>query len=508
MPEKIFMNIGENPVGFDAVADHYSMNKQLHSLIESTNIGLWERSVDSNDAWWSPKFCELLGYKYGELEPNYNYLVNKVIHPNDAELVYNTYQNHLQNKTPYKVEFRMLTKHKGYRWFESSGKAWLDESGKPMRMLGAVIDIDFKKRIELDSKRDEFLLRETNKIAHVGGWELDVISKELTWSKEVYEIHEIETHEEPNCPDAIDFYEPGYREQISEAVNNAIEHCMPYDMELQLRTAKGNLIWVRTKGLPIIDEYGKCVTLRGIFQNINDKKIKEIQLHKTLDLLNDQNKRLHNFAHIVSHNLRSHTGNLEFMVNLFDENITMEDQKEIMGNIRSVSKSLSTTIEHLSEIVKIQTQINNDRKELIFVEVFQNILDAVEANISETNAIIESDFSSCPTINYVPAYLESIFLNLVTNSLKYRHPDRAPLIKCKTFLENTHTYLSFSDNGLGIDLVRFGDKLFGMYKTFHNNANAKGIGLFITKNQIESLGGNINVESTVNIGTVFTIKLL
>ena len=132
----------------------------------------------------------------------------------------------------------------------------------------------------------------------------------------------------------------------------------------------------------------------------------------------------------------------------------------------------------------------------------------LRANIEATDARINADFSAATEISYIPAYLESIFQNLLTNSLKYRHPDRNPVIKCHTFKDGSNIYLTFEDNGLGIDLDRYGEELFGMYKTFHLNKDAKGIGLFITRNQIEALGGSIQVASVVNAGTKFSIKLV
>ena len=81
------------------------------------------------------------------------------------------------------------------------------------------------------------------------------------------------------------------------------------------------------------------------------------------------------------------------------------------------------------------------------------------------------------------------------------------MIRCNTFQMNKHVYLIFEDNGMGIDMAKHGDQVFGMYKTFHQNNDAKGIGLFITRNQIESLGGTIKVESAINQGTKFTIRL-
>jgi light-regulated signal transduction histidine kinase (bacteriophytochrome) len=279
-------------------------------------------------------------------------------------------------------------------------------------------------------------------------------------------------------------------------------------MELLLRTAKSNIIWVRAKGVPIIDDYGQCVKIRGIFQDIDSIKRKGLALQASINLLNEQNKRLQNFAYIVSHNLRSHTGNLQFMVNLHEESESDDDRAEVFAHIKSISKSLVTTIEHLNEIVKINTDVEGERKTIEFEDVFKNVISALQSNIEATGAKIEYDFTKCPVINYIPAYLDSILQNLLTNSLKYRHMDRQPVITCRTIKDHDHIYMLFEDNGIGIDLDRYGDKVFGMYKTFHQNADAKGIGLFITRNQIEALGGSIKIDSTVNVGTKFTIKLV
>jgi signal transduction histidine kinase len=110
-------------------------------------------------------------------------------------------------------------------------------------------------------------------------------------------------------------------------------------------------------------------------------------------------------------------------------------------------------------------------------------------------------------VNYNPAYLESILYNIISNSIRYRHPDRKPTIVIKWFMENKMNVLQISDNGVGIDLVKNADKIFGMYKTFSTNSDSKGIGLFITKNQINAMGGNITVESEPNVGTTFKIYI-
>jgi signal transduction histidine kinase len=121
--------------------------------------------------------------------------------------------------------------------------------------------------------------------------------------------------------------------------------------------------------------------------------------------------------------------------------------------------------------------------------------------------IISTEIPKDTMINYNPAYLESVLYNIISNSIRYKHPSRKAIITIKFFVENDMKVLQISDNGIGIDLVRNADKIFGMYKTFSNNLDSKGIGLFITKNQIDAMGGNITVESEPNVGTTFKIYI-
>jgi signal transduction histidine kinase len=108
-------------------------------------------------------------------------------------------------------------------------------------------------------------------------------------------------------------------------------------------------------------------------------------------------------------------------------------------------------------------------------------------------------------LDTIPAYLESILLNIISNAIKYHNPDKKPIIEIKAQKEDDFICLFVKDNGLGIDLHRYREKLFGMYKTFHNNENARGFGLYITKSQVETLGGKIEVESQPNKGSNFKI---
>jgi PAS domain S-box-containing protein len=487
--------------------DKFSDGRGLHlaQLIDNINAGIWEYNINTKNIKWSAGFYTILGYKPDEIECTNHLFFEHLLYHEDKPAFLNALNNYNTDQVK-PVQIRLLTKTSGYHWFESTVKMHEDETGQVI--CGSIININEYKKAQLQSARTEQVYNESIRIAKLGSWEIAADTLNLTLSKQVYNIYELQTHIKLTLNEAISFFEPAYRPIIQNAVNNAIEFCQPYDLEVLFRSAKNNVLWVRAKGVPIIDDYGKCVLVRGIIQDIDHNKRKNLTLESSLNLITDQNSRLQNFAYIVSHNLRSHTGNLQFMVNLYQETELAEDRDEIFGHIRSISNSLNTTIQHLNEIVKIQTEITNERSIINFETLFKNIQSAIKSNIEALNALIEYDFSQCPQISYIPAYMESILQNLLTNSLKYSHPDRQAVIKCYTLKDRGNIYLIFEDNGIGIDLERHGDKVFGMYKTFHHNPDAKGIGLFITRNQVEALGGTITVESSVNIGTKFTIMLV
>lgn len=279
------------------------------------------------------------------------------------------------------------------------------------------------------------------------------------------------------------------------------------DFEIRMKDVDGELVYVSVNAHTMFDEHRRVLGVEGSMRDISDRKQKEIELKNTMDIVGEQNTRLFNFAHIVSHNLRSHTGNLELLLTLLDEASGQEEEETYLEHIKGVSKNLTETIAHLNEVVSIQTNINQQRKEINLHDYVQNVLKILTADIKRREAIVKNNVPKDLVVNYNEAYMESILLNLISNAIKYHSPDRQPLVMIETMERDDKTILYVSDNGLGIDMKRHGDKLFGMYKTFHGNEDAKGVGLFITKNQIESMGGAIEVDSKLGVGTTFKVTL-
>jgi signal transduction histidine kinase len=488
------------------VKDHDFYNSVSHfaHVINHINTGIWEVDVNTNEVKWSDGFYKLLGYEPNEIECSAGYFFEHLLYHEDRAAFAKAI-NGITGDHTSTVQVRLATKNDGYQWFENTSKRCDDTSCCSLH--GAIININPYKLQEAHSAQKDLLFKEMGRIAKVAVWELEISTMKLQLSKEAYDIFGLNNPVKLSIDEAVSFFEPLHRDAAANAIENATKNGKPFDLELQFRTARNKVTWLRFKAIPFIDNFGKCIKLTGILQDINHAKKREMALKADLSLSADQNRRLQNFAYIVSHNLRSHTGNLKFMVNLFSQPDADMEREEIFEHIKSISDSLNTTVEHLEEVVKIQAEITKDKKIVEFEPLFKNIISALNHNINEADAKIEFDFTKCPEINYIPAYMESILQNLLTNSLKYKADKRKPHIKCHTYNKNRHDWLIFEDNGMGIDLEKHGNSIFGMYETFHQNKDAKGIGLFITRNQVESLGGAIKLESTVDVGTKFTIRL-
>lgn len=352
--------------------------------------------------------------------------------------------------------------------------------------------------------QSEFLLQETENIAKVGGWEITLGDSKVSYTKQIFLISGIE---EPQIgfDHVLNSFTPESGKVINESLDLAIKEGKPYDVEAKLITANNKEIWVRVKGHAVLDNDGKVIAIRGTIQDINESKNKEILLQESNKIIIEQNARLMNFTHIVSHNLRTHASNIKSTLSIYDAEEDAEEKALILEMANQAADNLNQTIADLNDIVAVQSASSNLKSTLYFEDVFLNASHVLEREIKASQAIIHTDFSQCEKMDYVPAYLESIFHNFLSNAIKYRRPGIRPEIKITTGIENGDIAMTFSDNGLGIDLAKHKEKLFGMYKTFHNHPDSTGVGLFLTKYQVESLGGNIMVESAVNVGTTFKV---
>jgi PAS domain S-box-containing protein len=233
----------------------------------------------------------------------------------------------------------------------------------------------------------------------------------------------------------------------------------------------------------------------------------KLQLEEFNHDLENKNRQLSSFAHIASHNLRAPVSNLIALKDLYRENTDVDDKAMLFSKVEIVIDQLNGTLNELIASVKIQGNKDIANDSITFKSIFNKILAIFDTQILGSKAVITSNFSLVPKIKYPKLYMESIMLNLLSNSIRYRSPNRLAKIHFHTSIDKGQILLIAEDNGLGINMKKHGHRLFGLNNTFHRHPDSRGVGLFMTKTQIEAVGGSITVESEVDVGTTFKIIL-
>jgi PAS domain S-box-containing protein len=236
-----------------------------------------------------------------------------------------------------------------------------------------------------------------------------------------------------------------------------------------------------------------------------DRKV--IEAEKMLYILAGQKRQLEDFCHIVVHNMRGPLSNL-LLLNEFVQNST--DDKERMDMISKQKPVIDYLNETFDELVTATTVMVDP--EVKFDDVNLNkttkkVIALLQGTILEAGATIEHDYKAVSDIHFPEKYIDNIIFNLVENALKYRSPERSLNLQLRSYINNGYIYLDVKDNGLGIDLNKYGSKIFRLRKTFHAHPHARGFGLFQIKNQLEAIGGTINVTSEAGVGSTFTVRL-
>lgn len=295
--------------------------------------------------------------------------------------------------------------------------------------------------------------------------------------------------------------------EISQKMGFAIQNCK--DIKVIVLNYKKNKekYWFELNLTPVFDHQQTCIRFIGVGRDVTNHKQKEIELQKILEVTSEQNTKLVNFSHIISHNIRSHTSNLEMVLDVMDHATDDKEKLSYVDMFREGTQKLSETIEYLNEIITIQKNRNIEKKEIFLKTELERIKIILQQTIIKSQIKIVDNIPENLTVRVIPPYLDSILINLITNAIRYRCPKRQATLEITYEKANRSTIIYFKDNGLGLNLERHKHKIFGMYKTFHGNEDARGIGLFLIKNQIEAMKGKIELESIEGVGSTFKVYL-
>lgn len=280
-----------------------------------------------------------------------------------------------------------------------------------------------------------------------------------------------------------------------------------YQIKTRYFHKTGRIIWTLSSVSLEFHEDG--TPLYFIFQVVDITKHKEtlFQMNSLTDIARNQNEKLKDFAHIATHDIRSHLGNLNMIAGFMEEELEEIKKDENFKMLKEALAQLDSTISNLNEVRKEEFSAQENLMPLILSDFVANNIYNISAIARNEHCEIINSVGENLEVLAIPVYLDSVILNLLTNAIKYRCKVRKSYVKLRTIVTEEYVILEVSDNGLGIDLDAHRYDLFQFKKTFHQREDAIGIGLFITKNHMEGMGGKIEVQSQVDAGSTFSLFL-
>jgi len=492
--------ISQNITSLKTTQNLLKLSEERYELaMRSTNTGIFDWNVVTDVTYRSPRLWQIFELEEGEEDSSFNSFA-KYIHEKDFEhLKYIFSKDMLKNV--FNEEYRIYTKNKKLKWIQSSGLVIKNQEGSAIRFVGSLVDITERKNVEQQLVESEEKFRELISFLPI------CVSLYNGNGEEIYSNHSVENSGRYLDKNHIYVTEDGKlidynNHPVMKVLNSGESH---KDITLGVNDGKGEgMIWLNASAIPIKKD-GMVEKVICTYTDITTLKRTREEALETSKILLIQNKQLEEFAHITSHNLRAPISNLNLLVNLYKKSKIEEEKDLYVSKIEEVSAHLHQTIDVLAQSLQIKKEIHKTREVVKFEEILAQTKLVLSGQLASIRAKINTDFEVSEML-YPRIYLESIFQNLISNTIKYRHMHRPLQVLVRTYNKDGLLVLEVEDNGVGINLERNANKIFGLYKTFHENKDARGVGLFLVKNQVEAMGGSVTLESQEGIGTKFKIK--
>jgi PAS domain S-box-containing protein len=482
---------------------------EFSSAFEHAPIGMMLVNTAGEIVRVNKSLCHLLKYTRKKL---LQLTVWNLIHPDELEAGRACFEQILAHKTTaYQSERRFLTKKKEEVWTHMSMSLIKNSDGSPRHFVVQLVDFTGNKKAadalkESEQKALQLAKRYKSILDNQSVYIVKTsISGKLTYVNDYY-YRECGYTGEMIGTDAI----ANVVDEDKPACIAAAEKCfiqpeIPHQVVLRKKREDGRILGGKWEFKGILDQEGKVHEILCVGLDITEQLQNLDKTQHLLEISSEQNVKLKSFAYIVSHNIRSHAANFIGLLSLIEEAKDENETSTYMQLLRSSADQLDQTIQNLNEIIAVQEHVSKPRERKNLKKEVEKTLHILYGAILKYKIAVQIQVDENIYVQVVPAYLESILLNLLSNAVKYRATNRPAMIRIQAELQEKYTMLSVSDNGLGLDLKRHGSQLFGMYKKFHNNEDARGFGLYITKSQVEAMGGKIEVESQEGKGSTFKV---
>jgi PAS domain S-box-containing protein len=497
-----------------AEAEIYSINELLQRQTDrlllatkSAELGIWDWDLESDTLLWDERMFKLYGIAANEFKIIKEGWIAR-LHEEDRTEIDNEIQLAITNKKEYNTEFRIVWSDSSIHYIRATGIVERVD-GKPKRMIGVNWDVTAEKQsIQHLKLLESVIVNSKDSIVITDAEPLDDEQRHrIIFANPAFEkMTGYTTEELIGVNPRLLQNEDTDRKELDK-LRTALNKWEPCEITISNTRKNGEKFWNNISVAPVSNEKGLQTHWIAIERDVTKQIEATLEKERMILELMANNAELKQFSYITTHNLRAPLTNLVLISKLINlQKIEDPSTLKLIESFKTSTHQLNETLNDLINVLIVKGNTNLTLDELSVEEIIDKVKESISESLRDSKAIIETDFSDMPTVHFTKVYLESIFLNLITNSIKYRHPERNPIVKIKTTKDAIgRTKLTFSDNGIGMDMSRVKHKIFGFHQRFHNNADSKGIGLFLIKSQINALGGQIEVNSEVNIGTHFTI---
>ena len=482
-------------------------NERYDIVAKATSDTIWDWKIQEDNFIWNKGILNVFGYSESEVGTTSKWWFDR-IHPEDSIKMSVKLYSFLEQKTEkWQDEYRFQCADGSYKYVFDRGFLVKDLNGKPIRMIGAIQDITKQKEEEQRLRLLETVITQSKDAVMITDIDLSnsAIPNIIFVNNAFAEITGYTADEVFGKSLEILFGESSGPLEI-EKLKKAVQDYKECFIEIISYKKNGEEFWLEFSMIPVTNKDGEHSHWISIQRNITDDKIKEKEKEQLIRELTQNNKDLKEFSYITSHNLRAPLSNLTGLIELI-EDISIEDPelKEIINGFSKSTHLLNDTINDLVKVIIIKDNPSVQKENVSIKDIFENVFNQLSYLIQTIEPIIKIDLDEVPILEVNKSYLESIFLNLLTNALKYRDTTRQLKLNVTTKVADKKLIITFKDNGIGIDLEKNKNKIFGLYQCFHNHPDSKGFGLYLVKSQVESMGGSISVQSNVGVGTTFTI---
>ncbi|WP_413997694.1 PAS domain-containing protein [Flavobacterium sp. W1B] len=482
-------------------------NEKYDIVAKATSDTIWDWKIQEDKFFWNKGIKSIFGYDENQVGDSSKWWFEN-IHPEDSIRMSIKLYSFIEQKTDnWQDEYRFKCSDNSYKYVLDRGFLLKDENGKAIRMIGAIQDVTKQKEEELRLKLLETVIIETKDAIIITEANFNNRSlPKIVYVNPAFSVMTGYTFDEVigKSPDILKTANTDRNDirKIINTINNREESLI----EAICRKKNKEEFWLHFSMIPIYNSENELSHWISIQRDITEEKKQEKEKEQLIKELTRNNKDLKQFSYITSHNLRAPISNLTGLLNLI-EDIPIEDTelKEILEGFNKSTFLLNETINDLTKVMIIKDNSSNQKETVLLKEVFENVFNQLTFQINLHKPILKLNIGEISILNANKSYIESILLNLLTNSIKYRSTDKTLKITISAIQTMNSVILSFKDNGIGIDLKRNKDKIFGLYQRFHDYPDSKGLGLYLVKSQVEAMEGAIDIKSEVNKGTTFTL---